>query len=106
MPTGWKGSTRRQTLGKEYWRNREIVMRRDGRRCQIRNPDTCIGEATECDHVGDRLDHRPENMRAACRPCHSRRSSEQGGAAYAARAQARVRSRKRPPESHPGLVGG
>jgi len=100
----WEGSTRRQTLGKDYFRNRAIVMRRDGKRCQLRIPGLCIGDATDCDHIGDRLDHRPENMRAACRPCHLKRSGEQGGAAAGQAARARAATRKRPAEPHPGLV--
>lgn len=99
----WQGSTRRATLGKEYFRNRALVMRRDGHQCQIRDPG-CIGTASECDHVGDRLNHDPENMRAACRPCHQRRSSGQGGAAAGRAARARTAARKRPPEAHPGIV--
>jgi 5-methylcytosine-specific restriction endonuclease McrA len=99
----WQGSTRRATLGKDYFRNRAIVMRRDNRQCQLRIPGLCIGAANQCDHIGDRLDHRPENMRAACEPCHQRRSSEQGGAAAGTNRRARVASRRRPPEPHPGL---
>lgn len=104
MPTGWQGSTRRATLGKDYWRARDRVMRRDGRQCQIRTPELCIGVATECDHVGNRLDHSDANMRAACRPCHQARSSHQGGVAEGERRRARVRARKRPPEAHPGQL--
>jgi len=100
----WAGSTRRESLGKEYFRNRAIVMRRDNRQCQIRIPGLCVGAATDCDHVGDRLDHSPENMRAACNPCHLRRSGQQGGAAAGAAARARAASRFRPKEAHPGLV--
>lgn len=101
---GWQGSTRRVTLGKDYFRNRAFVMRRDGRRCQLRTPGVCIGEATDCDHIGDRLDHRPENMRAACKPCHQLRSSGQGGTAAGQARRARAASRFRPPEAHPGLL--
>lgn len=104
MPTGWKGSTRRATLDKDFFRNREIVLKRDGRRCQLAFPDICTGKANQSDHIGDRLDHRPENMRAACPECHARRSSEQGGAAYGRAARARVAARKRPVERHPGIV--
>lgn len=103
MPPGWEGSTRRATLGKEYFRNRAHVMKRDGRQCQIRTPGLCIGAATDCDHIGDRLDHSPENMRASCNPCHLQRSGQQGGAAAGVARQARANARKRPPERHPGL---
>lgn len=103
MPTGWQGSTRRQSLDKEFFRNRARVLKRDGFRCQIRYPDICTGAANQADHIGDRLDHRPENMRAACPQCHQHRSSQQGGQAAGQRAQARARARKRPVEPHPGM---
>ncbi len=105
MAGGYRGSTRRQTLGKTYWRNRTAVMKRDNRQCRIRTPGLCIGTATECDHVGDRLNHSPENMRAACRPCHLHRSGQQGGRAAGVARQARVAARTRPTETHPGLIG-
>lgn len=104
MPTGWKGSTRRATLGPDYFRNRAKVMRRDGGQCQLRTPGVCVGEATDCDHIGDRLDHRPENMRAACNPCHQARSSRQGGQSSGVRARARKAARLRVPEQHPGKL--
>lgn len=104
MPTGWKGSTRRATLPAEFFRNRARALRRDGYQCQIRTPEICIGTANQGDHIGDRHDHRVENIRAACEPCHRHRSSQQGGAAYARAARARAAARKRAPEPHPGLV--
>jgi 5-methylcytosine-specific restriction protein A len=104
MASAWQGSTRRQTLGKEYFRNRALVMKRDGKRCQIRTPGLCIGTATDCDHIGNRLDHRPENMRAACSPCHLNRSGQQGGQAAGTNRRARAASRLRAPEQHPGVV--
>jgi 5-methylcytosine-specific restriction endonuclease McrA len=101
MPTGWQGSTRRATLPKDWWRVRWAVLQRDQHRCRIQLPDICIGTATEVDHAGDRHDH--SNLRAACKPCHQHRSSQQGGVADGARRRARMASRKRPPERHPGL---
>lgn len=104
MPNGrWQGSTRRQTLGKEFFRNRAIVLRRDGKQCQIRYRGICTGEANQADHIGNRLDHRPENMRAACPECHQHRSSQQGGRAIGQKLQARAAARKRPREAHPGM---
>lgn len=107
MPTGWQGSTRRGSLDREFFRNRAAVLRDAGYRCQIRTPGVCGDphglRANQADHIGDRLDHRRENLRAACEPCHRHRSSQQGGRAFAERAQARVRLRKRPPEPHPGM---
>jgi len=105
VPNGqWRGSTRRATLGREFFRNRERVLRRDGRQCQIRTPGICTGAANQADHIGDRLDHSEQNMRAACPECHQHRSSQQGGAAAGRRAQERVRARRRPAERHPGQL--
>ena len=104
MPTGWQGSTRRATLPKDWWRVRWAVLERDGHRCQLREPDLCVGIAAEVDHIGSRADHRPENLRAACRPCHQHRSSQQGGQAAGERRRARVAARRRPPEPHPGMT--
>jgi 5-methylcytosine-specific restriction protein A len=102
VASGWKGSTRRQSLGKEYFRNRAAVMKRDAGICQIRIPGLCIGTATDCDHIGDRLNHSPENMRAACAPCHGRRSGQQGGRAAGKERRVRAAARFRQPERHPG----
>lgn len=102
MPTGWQGSTRRATLGKEFFRNRALALRRDGYACRLRFRGICTGRANQGDHIGDRLDHRVENLQAACPECHAHKSSQQGGAAYGRAARARVAARRRPPEVHPG----
>lgn len=96
-------SARRTSLPREFFRNREIVLRRDGHQCQLRFPDRCIGVANQSDHIGDRNDHRIENMRAACAPCHAHRSATQGGAAEGAARRARQAAQRRAPERHPGL---
>jgi 5-methylcytosine-specific restriction endonuclease McrA len=103
MPTGWQGSTRRATLGPEFFRNRARALRRDGYQCQLRYPGICTGAANQGDHIGDRLDHSVENLRAACPECHQYRSSQQGGVADGERRRARAGARKRPSERHPGL---
>jgi len=100
---GWQGSTRRRTLPPDWMRVRNHVLKRDGRRCRIRDT-MCIGVATEVDHVGDREDHRPEMLRAACGPCHQNRSSMQGGQAAGRARRAIVAARRRPAERHPGII--
>jgi hypothetical protein len=101
MP-GWKGSTRRATLPPN-WATviRPAVLARDGYRCMhIRDDDTrCPERATDVDHLGDRDDHRLENLAAKCGWHHRRKSGTQGARA----ANARRLPRKRPPEPHPGL---
>lgn len=94
----WEGSTRGARLPDDWQERRLRVLRRDGYRCQI--PDShgvpCLEPAGEVDHVERGDDHALENLRAACRACHARKSSAEGNAA-------RLR-RRRPPERHPGLI--
>lgn len=64
----------------EYKRNRPIAMRRDKWRCQIRLPG-CAGAAATCDHIVPRAEgggHGLDNLRAACRPCHARKTATEG----------------------------
>ena len=64
-----------------YRRNRDECMRRAQWKCQLRL-DGCIGSASECDHivsVADGGGHDLANLRAACKPCHTKRTAEQGG---------------------------
>lgn len=91
----WGSSTRRETLPPN-WRSqiRPRVLRRDGGRCQLVYPDRCVGTATEVDHIGDRLDHSLDNLRAVCEPCHAKRTQE----------QISRYSEKRPTEPHPGII--
>lgn len=92
----WEGSTRRETLPANWYTEiRPAVLERDGYQCRIVFEDICIGHANQVDHEGGRDDHRLEMLRAACEPCHQRRSSQQGRAA-------RV-SERRPPEQHPAF---
>jgi 5-methylcytosine-specific restriction protein A len=105
MPNGqWAGSTRRATLGREFFRNRARALRRDGYRCQLRIPNICTGAANQGDHIGDRLDHSVENLQAACPECHAHKSSQQGGAGRGRAARARAAARQRPAEPHPGAL--
>lgn len=81
----------------DWHRQRQRIKNRD-KVCQIAGPD-CTVTIDEIDHIGDRFDHRDENLRGACRTCHRARTQQQAAAgvrAYHAR-------RKRPQERHPGL---
>ncbi|PZG20612.1 HNH endonuclease [Nonomuraea aridisoli] len=102
MP-GWKGSTRRHTLPPNWPDIRRAVLRRDGYQCTHIRADTgnrCGERATDVDHLGDRDDHRLQNLAAKCAGHHRRKSSRQGAEA----ANARRIPRNRPPDPHPGLT--
>jgi 5-methylcytosine-specific restriction protein A len=91
----WAGSTRRARLPANWPAIRSAVLERDGWRCQIRGP-RCTGRATDADHIEPGDDHRMANLRAACGPCHDRKSGQEGAAARP--------PLRRPAERHPGLL--
>jgi hypothetical protein len=100
----WEGSTRKETLPPDWEQRRQAVFARDGNRCVIIKQDgrRCWDrENLECDHIGDREDHRLESLRTICSWHHQRRSASQGGTASANRLRPQT---KRPPETHPGLI--
>ncbi len=86
----------------EYRRNRPLAMKRDRWRCQLRyraectcsNPDCrrfhgCISAARECDHIVQPRDgggHGLANLRAACKPCHGKRTAQQSNTGTGSRA--------------------
>ena len=85
----WAGSTRRATLPREWPALVALVLTRDpvctlhypGTWHTTHGPTTCTRTSTEVDHVGDRLDHNPANLRGVCHECHARRTAEQSAAA-------------------------
>lgn len=102
MSGRWADSRHNQRRSGSGWdeeRAARRVLRRDGHRCYLRGPD-CIGSATEVDHVrpysqgGTDTD---DNKRAICVPCHRAKTQRESAAARA------LKSRRRPPEAHPGL---
>lgn len=100
MSGRWTGSNRRAELPTDWPAIRAHVLTRDEHRCRWRHAGTVCGRwANQCDHIGDRHDHRPENLQALCEQHHAIKTSRQGNAArWAQRAE-------RPPERHPGLIG-
>jgi 5-methylcytosine-specific restriction protein A len=92
----WQRDSRRRAELPRNWQTiRRLVLQRDGYHCTIREPP-CTGAATDVDHIGDRHDHRPENLRAACAPCHRLRTARQS--------HEHRPSTNRPAERHPGLL--
>ncbi|MFJ5105168.1 HNH endonuclease [Streptomyces sp. NPDC088554] len=99
MSGGWAGSNRRAELPPDWYTViRPSVLARDEYRCRQRSEGRVCGRpANQVDHIGDRANHRYENLQALCADCHALKSSQQGNAArWANRA-------RRPPERHPGL---
>ncbi|WP_230671010.1 HNH endonuclease [Rathayibacter sp. Leaf248] len=104
MPTGWRGSTRKQTLPPDWPTIRRHVLERDGHRCQHIRYDTgriCGAHATDCDHLEDRTDHRPENLAAKCSHHHDEKTNREAG--YASGAARRAKRDAAQPQ-HPGLL--
>lgn len=97
----WDHTSRRRSQLPANWPAiRRAVLTRDDHTCQIRGP-RCAHTATEVDHIGDNLNHDPANLRAACQPCHARRTATQGHDAMRAR---RATARHPRPRRHPGLT--
>lgn len=99
--TWQRGSERSDRMKRlpDDWNERRIrVLRRDGYRCQIQDASgiPCLAPANQVDHVERGDDHGLDNLQAACRSCHARKSSAEGNAAR--------QRRRRPPERHPGMV--
>lgn len=102
MP-GWKGSTRRQRLPRDWPRIRQRILTRDRWQCTWRINGTPCGErATDVDHIIPGDDHRDENLASVCSRHHRRKSSSEGG--QAAAEKRRRYPRRRPPEPHPGII--
>jgi 5-methylcytosine-specific restriction endonuclease McrA len=82
--SGWsKGRSTSSPYSFQWASVRREVMKRDRFQCQLRYPG-CVGRATEADHivsVADGGEHTLENARAVCKPCHRRRTAQQGGEA-------------------------
>lgn len=101
MPGHWAGSTRRDTLPANWPAVRRHVFKRDGWQCtEIIDGQRCTNRATDCDHIGDRLDHRPEMLRSKCKTHHAIKSSREGNAARAAVMATAYHKR----EKHPGII--
>ena len=100
MP-GWKGSTRRRRLPKNWPNLRRATFERDGHQCTERlelDGSRCPAPAEHCDHVIPGDDHRLENLTSLCAYHHGQKSAREG---QAARPKHTLR---RPAEAHPGLL--
>ncbi|WP_043737687.1 HNH endonuclease [Nocardia asiatica] len=81
---GWSTDSRKRTSSPEHRAQRLRILERDGYRCQLRYPNRCVGTATQMDHktpVYRGGSDDDSNMQAACRPCHAKKSSDEGNQA-------------------------
>ena len=108
MPNGqWRGSTRRQRLPPDWPAICQTVRDTYGDSCYICEH----AHVRDVDHVHRGDDHSLANLRPICgarcqqckaehrTPCHTAKSSREGGQA----AQAARPKRARAPEPHPGM---
>lgn len=96
----WEGSTRREDLPRDWPKRRALVIERDHGLCQwvMSHGSICAEDGNQVDHIGDRNDHRLENLQLLCEWHHLRKSSREGnqsGPRFTAR---------HPGEPHPGLL--
>lgn len=94
----WEGSTRKAELPRDWPQRRAAIIARDGTCRWPTDRGPCGAHGTDVDHKGDKSDHSLGNLWLLCSWHHARKTAQQGNAA-------RTRfSRRRKPESHPGLL--
>lgn len=78
----WESSNRRAELPADWPTLRQQTLERDEHRCTWRTAGRrCPDQATDVDHIGDKDDHRLENLRSLCSPHHKARTARQATAA-------------------------
>lgn len=103
----WEGSDRKQFLPSNWNSLRQKRFELDGFRCTFVDSSgrRCKRIPTDCDHLGDREDHRIEMLTSLCGWHHSRKSGRQGAAGRERRRRRRKTHWKSlRDEEHPGLL--
>lgn len=99
------GSRRKVPLPADWPQIRAAVLARDpfckwGSLAEdMADPGRCPNHSTDADHIGDPNDHSLTALRGLCTNHHATRTGRQGAAGKLAV----MRTRKRPPEQHPGF---
>lgn len=92
-------SKRRYELPPNWKSLRKIVERRADYRCEwVSGGRRCPAPGTDCDHIGDRHDHRLENLQWLCHPHHEVKTKAEAAAAR------RRNSGLRPTKPHIGRI--
>lgn len=102
----WASSGRRAELPPDWDKIRQQVFQRDGHRCTAILPSgkrcprgRMTGHSIECDHIGDRLDHRIEALATKCSHHHMKKTQGE-----ALEGRTKRQGPKRPSEEHPGRI--
>lgn len=105
-PNGqWVGSARRAELaaigkdgGPNWYYLKGHTKKRAGGRCEapLGDGSRCVEPGTDCDHIGDRSDHRPANLQWLCKVHHQIKTAQE-----ATEARGSGRSSRHPGERHP-----
>lgn len=112
MARKWSDSRRRQQLPDDWEERRKQVAQRAGWRCEAMSQITddrriyargiqCWREGTDCDHIDGRFDHDLSNLQWLCALHHQVKTNRES-----LEARRRLGPKKRPPEPHPGKIGG
>lgn len=101
----WAGSDRLSRLPANWTQLRKRILRRDGYKCtaKLDSGRRCLDYATDVDHIVAGDDHSESNLRSLCGSCHQKKSSREGGAAWAQKRR-EIEQRFRRTESHPGSI--
>lgn len=102
---GWASSDRRERLPANWVVIRKRILRRDGGQCteRLNTGARCPEVATDVDHIRPGDDHSDSNLTSLCGWHHSRKSSREGGIAYAKKKRQHAAKFRRS-EDHPGLT--
>lgn len=98
----WDTSNRRHQLPPNWQDLRRQVKARAQGICEyIDNEVRCTTPGTECHHTGHNEDHSINKLQWICTEHHKRETWKQ---ARQSQTERYITARKRPPETHPGLI--
>lgn len=99
----WEGSNRKSRLPADWWRLRQVVLKRCDYICEwVENGIRCCSEATDADHIVPNDDHSLVNLQGLCKPHHLKKTGREVRAAQ----EKRKALGKRPEEQQPGVIKG
>ena len=97
----WSTSTRRHRLPPDWYAIRQRVKRRARGLCEAeRHAPGCDRTGTDADHITPGDDHSLANLQWLSGPCHKAKTAAEA----AERNQDRAARRRRPHETHPGVL--